>query len=101
MDADPSIRLSSYTYHRLKSAMSNGAQIDMHTPYTLASISYDNDIYTLTFTNGLITQSETEPIIATGFDVRANPLVQQLLILTVKTLNLQTKTNQPDIQMCL
>ena len=51
MDADPSIRLSSYTYHRLKSAMSNGAQIDMHTPYTLASISYDNDIYTLTFTN--------------------------------------------------
>lgn len=102
VDADPSIRLSSYTYHRLKSAMSNGAQIDMHTPYTLASISYDNDIYTLTFTNGLITQSETEPIIATGFDVRANPLVQQLFDINgqdIKLTDQDESTRYPNVFM--
>ena len=76
--ADPSIRLSPYTQQRLCNAIQEGALIEMHVGYQARKITYQDHSYKIHFDNGHIVHSHTEPIIATGFDVTQNPLIEQL-----------------------
>ncbi|PTG35784.1 pyridine nucleotide-disulfide oxidoreductase [Staphylococcus capitis] len=77
-NADPSVRLSSYTHQRLKYALKQGAKIQVNVGYHADEITYKDGLYKVHFENGYIAQSKSEPIIATGFDVTKNPIVQQL-----------------------
>ena len=77
-DADPSIRLSPYTQQRLQNAIQEGALIEMHVGYRAHKVTYQDHSYKIHFDNGHIVHSHTEPIIATGFDVTQNPLIEQL-----------------------
>lgn len=98
--ADPSIRLSPYTYQRLKEAVHQGAQIELNVHYSAKSIQYRDDQYEIHFEHGAVVYSETEPIIATGFDVTQNPLIQQLFSVKqgeVRLTELDESTRYPNV----
>ena len=50
----------------------------MHVGYRAHKVTYQDHSYKIHFDNGHIVHSHTEPIIATGFDVTQNPLIEQL-----------------------
>ncbi|BCU53337.1 pyridine nucleotide-disulfide oxidoreductase [Staphylococcus auricularis] len=99
-DADPSIRLSPYTHQRLREAVQQGAHIEMNVGYHARSITKDGGTYRVAFNNGHVRETKTEPIIATGFDVTRNPLVQQLFTVRdgeVKLTELDESTRYPNV----
>lgn len=73
-ESDPSKRLSTYTYERF---MQYEALITIKTGYWLTEIQTSSGEYTLHFKNGLTHLITHCPILATGFNINHNPLVQQ------------------------
>lgn len=99
-DADPSKRLSPFTHQRLRDAVRQGAHIKMNVGYRAKDISFHEGEYDIHFENGYTTKSKTEPILATGFEVTQNPLVQQLFKVkhqNVQLTDLDESTRYPNI----
>ncbi len=99
-EADPSIRLSPYTQQRLRKAVQEGASITMKVHYQADAIDFRDGQYAILFTNGEVVYSQTEPIIATGFDVTRNPLIQQLFTVNegeVSLTDLDESTRYPNV----
>ncbi|ARJ50776.1 NAD(P)/FAD-dependent oxidoreductase [Staphylococcus lutrae] len=98
--ADPSIRLSPYTYQRLRDVLEQGKEIEINVNYRAESIVYRHQQYEIHFEHGAVVYSQTEPIIATGFDVTQNPLVQQLFTVQegeVRLTDLDESTRYPNV----
>lgn len=99
-DADPSVRLSPYTHQRLKEAVAAGHEIEMHVGHEVIDTREDEDGYHILLANGETVVTPNIPIVATGFDVNQNPLVQQLFALQdgeVKLTAQDESTRYPNI----
>ncbi len=99
-EADPSIRLSPYTQQRLRKVVQQGGSITMNVHYRVEAIHFKDGQYVIQFANGKTVNSTTEPIVATGFDVTRNPLVQQLFTVKngeVSLTNLDESTRYPNV----
>ena len=79
-DADPSVRLSPFTYDRLKARIAQGDDIVMHTNMTVNAVTYDETqrMYKIVLRDQTVINTPVAPIVATGFDISQNPIVQQL-----------------------
>ncbi|MCE4976415.1 NAD(P)/FAD-dependent oxidoreductase [Staphylococcus hominis] len=99
-DADPSVRLSPYTHQRLREAVRQGAHIELNVGYKATEINLHDGVYQVQFENGHTATSSCEPIIATGFDVTRNPLIQQLFTVKdndVRLTELDESTRYPNV----
>lgn len=99
-DADPSKHLSPFTHRRLRDAVRQGAHIEMNVVYRAKQILFHEGEYYIHFENGYTNTSLSEPIIATGFDVTQNPLIQQLFKIRhqgVQLTELDESTRYPNI----
>ncbi|UWF56965.1 NAD(P)-binding domain-containing protein [Staphylococcus hyicus] len=99
-DADPSVRLSPYTHQRLKDVVEAGHDIEMHVGHEVIDTREDDDGYHILLANGDTVVTPNIPIVATGFDVTQNPLVQQLFTLQdgeVKLSQLDESTRYPNV----
>ncbi|SUK03283.1 pyridine nucleotide-disulfide oxidoreductase family protein [Staphylococcus agnetis] len=99
-DADPSVRLSPYTHQRLKEVVEAGHDIQMHVGHEVIDTREDDDGYHILLANGETVVTPHIPIVATGFDVTQNPLVQQLFTLQdgeVKLSQLDESTRYPNV----
>lgn len=99
-DADPSVRLSPYTHQRLSQVIQQGALIEMNVHYSVSEINYQDGKYYIYFENGHEVQTVNEPILATGFDVTQNPIVQELFETTKQDVKLTLQdesTRYPNI----
>ncbi|REI21970.1 pyridine nucleotide-disulfide oxidoreductase [Staphylococcus felis] len=100
--ADPSIRLSPYTRQRLAEAVKEGAHIEMNVHYKAIATRRSESGYEILFEDGKVIHTETQPILATGFDVTQNPLVQQLFTVRhneVLLSDLDESTRYPNVFM--
>ncbi|MEJ7383677.1 NAD(P)-binding domain-containing protein, partial [Staphylococcus epidermidis] len=80
--------LSPYTHQRLSQAIQQGALIEMNEHYSVSEINFKDGRYIIYFENGHEVQTVNEPILATGFDVTQNPIVQQLFETTKQDVKL-------------
>lgn len=78
-DADPSIRLSTYTRQKFFALNANQRQnIKIHEKMELKRLTQQKNKYLLEFANGHLIEAKTEPILCTGFKNGAVKLQQNL-----------------------
>uniref|UniRef100_UPI00210C5D16 NAD(P)-binding domain-containing protein n=1 Tax=Staphylococcus aureus TaxID=1280 RepID=UPI00210C5D16 len=63
-DADPSVRLSTYTRQRLGNVIKQGARIEMNVHYTVKDIDFNNGKYHISLDSGQSVHTPHEPILA-------------------------------------
>ncbi|MBI5974855.1 NAD(P)/FAD-dependent oxidoreductase [Staphylococcus canis] len=101
-DADPSVRLSPFTRQRLAQVVKDGGRIEMNVHYKAIATRRSESGYDILFEDGQVITTPTEPILATGFDVTQNPLVQQLFKVkneAVQLSDLDESTLYPNVFM--